>query len=251
MSEVVRSTATQTLVFAANKKFALACKFFEYVFEPILASANSFFYGRNFHKFIANLLYASLIVRDASAEQMVEAFQRFMRTRDPAEIGAMLAFNPTDERDPIANMLTFAEAYHDKIGDESNTLSSSDGVGKWVLDLTSSALFSLLGAWGERMEKLDVYCDKSKPLEADQSLFNAMIGRSERSYMTFGKRSAPITFDLTGPIKFVSSESNAGIQVADIVSGAVAYAMRGATAGDAELLASVGEITTVFPLAPE
>jgi hypothetical protein len=111
-------------------------------------------------------------------------------------------------------------------------------------------LFSLLAAWGERLEKLDVYCDQSKPLEADQSLFDAMIGRTERSYMTFGKRSAPITFDLTGPIKFVSSES-AGIQVADIVSGTVAYATRGATASDAELLASIGEVSTVFPLAPE
>jgi hypothetical protein len=251
MSEVVRSTATQTLVFTADKKFALACKFFEYVFEPVLAKANSFFYERSFHKFIANLLYVSLTVRDASAEQMVEAYQRFMRTRNVAEISAMLAFNPNDERNPIANMLTFAEAYHDKIGDELDTLASSDGVGKWVLDLTSSALFSLLAAWGERLEKLDVYCDRSKPLESDQSLFDTMIGRSERSYMTFGKRSAPLTFDLAGPIKFVSSESHAGIQVADIVSGAVAYAMRGMTTGDAELFAGIGEVSTVFPLGPE
>jgi len=41
----------------SNKNYALAGKFYEYIFEPILQPQNSLFYAVGFHKFIANLLY--------------------------------------------------------------------------------------------------------------------------------------------------------------------------------------------------
>lgn len=47
----------------SDKKFALACKFFEYIFEPCISDINSLFYGIGFHKFIANILYVEFLAR--------------------------------------------------------------------------------------------------------------------------------------------------------------------------------------------
>ena len=41
----------------SNKRYALAGKFFEYIFEPVLAQKNRLFYERDFHKFVAMAVY--------------------------------------------------------------------------------------------------------------------------------------------------------------------------------------------------
>lgn len=66
----------------SEKKFALACKFFEYIFEPCISDINSLFYGIGFHKFIANMLYIEFMARGAGAEQIFEEFENLMRSRD-------------------------------------------------------------------------------------------------------------------------------------------------------------------------
>lgn len=38
-----------------------------------------------------------------------------------------------------------------------------EGAGKWILDITTTCLFSSLGKWGQEIDILDVYCDSSKP----------------------------------------------------------------------------------------
>ena len=249
--EIAARVSSRSLLFMADKKFALACKFFEYVFEPVLAQNNGFFYRRGFHKFIANLLYIHLVVREVTAERMVTAFQKFMRSRNSDEIALLLGVSLNDEEHPLRKMLDFATSYHSQIGDELNTLGGNDAIGKWILDLTTTAVFNLLGAWGERFEQLDVYCDESKPLQSDPDLFNAMIGRTERSYMTFEDRAAPVTFNLAGPIKFVNSKSHTGVQVADLIAGAATFSMRENDADAAHFKEQIGELITVFPLGPQ
>jgi uncharacterized protein DUF3800 len=251
LAEVVRAVGDRSLVFMADKKFALACKFFEYVFEPILSENNAFFYRRGFHKFIANLLYLKLRINDPTAEQMVVAFQRFMRSRDAGEIAAMLGTDMDEDVDPLKQMLDIANAYRDQIGDELNTLGGNDAVGKCVLDLTTSGLFVLLGAWGERFPQLDVFCDRSKPLESYPELFAVTVGRQERSYMTFEDRATPITFNLARPISFVDSRDHAGVRVADLVAGAVTYGAREDDPEAAAFRAAIGDVVSVLPLSPQ
>jgi len=63
------------------------------------------------------------------------------------------------------------------------------GVGKWILDLTKTALFTLLASWGEEHEQLTALCDHADPLKQDQSLFDAMINRKVRVCSdAFGER---------------------------------------------------------------
>lgn len=57
----------RTAVF--EKRFALACKLYEYVFEPVLASHSSIFYALRFHLFIANLMYLHFLMKGRYAER--------------------------------------------------------------------------------------------------------------------------------------------------------------------------------------
>jgi hypothetical protein len=56
VTSVLKACAEDVRLVTHLKKFALACKFFEYIFEPPLAEQNSIFYGCGFHLFIGNLL---------------------------------------------------------------------------------------------------------------------------------------------------------------------------------------------------
>ena len=69
------------------------------------------------------------------------------------------------------------------------------GAGKWILDLTDTALFTQLAEWGQRFHQLDVFCDESKPLDHNKELFTVMINRKEKLYNTLLDKKQPITFN--------------------------------------------------------
>ena len=74
ITSVLKDCAPHARLVSHLKKFALAGKFFEYIFEPALAEQSSIFYGSGFHLFIANLLFALLRTRDVPAETIFQEF---------------------------------------------------------------------------------------------------------------------------------------------------------------------------------
>ena len=62
-----------------HKKYNLACKFFEYIVEPVVQKNNLLFYKLGFHKFISNILYLELRANSKHAEEVFGEFERFMR----------------------------------------------------------------------------------------------------------------------------------------------------------------------------
>ncbi|MGC9518233.1 MAG: hypothetical protein ACP5FP_01055 [Desulfuromonadaceae bacterium] len=80
VDEIVQNFKGRFKVSVSDKKYALAGKFFEYIFEPTIASVNSIFYNINFHRFISNMLHVELSVRGAMAEEIFEDFEKLMRT---------------------------------------------------------------------------------------------------------------------------------------------------------------------------
>jgi len=212
----------------SQKKYALACKFFEYIFEPVLAPRSSTFYAIGFNKFIATLLYVTFQARRDYAEDILIEFEALMKTKDISRLETLLSpvgtgINPAN---PIGMILTFALCHRERITQEIKGLADMGSVGKWVLELTTGALFGLLSYWGEKFEEIDVHCDKSKPLETDLGIFNVMIGRREKIYQRIGTREFPIAFNLSGPIKLVESHTSPGIQIADILASAIAAALK-------------------------
>ena len=90
-----------------------------------------------------------------------------------------------------------------------------------------TALHWLLASWGEEYEVLDVFCDKSKPIQEAQWLFEAFIGREDKAYIQLGNQRSPsIIYNLLRPINLVDSKESHGVQNADILSSSLAYAYK-------------------------
>lgn len=212
----------------SNKKFALACKFHEYIFEPCYSSINSLFYRTGFHRFVANILYMEFVARGAGAEQIFREFEDLMRSKREGELEGIFSSSVHPENSPVLTQIReFAQYRADDIREELVTLSGIS-LGKWILDLTNTALFTLLANWGTEHEQLTAVCDHSDPLKEDQSLFKAMIDRKIQVFSdVFGKRH-PITFNLAGPVQFCDSKVTHGIQIADAVAAAAVHVISGA-----------------------
>ena len=251
IDEVISTFEKRLKVSISDKKFALACKFHEYIFEPCYSDVNSLFYGVGFHKFIANILYVELVARGAGAEELFLEFEELMRTRDEARLDNIFSSSVHPENSPIITQIREFAAH--RAGDIREELDSLDGtgIGKWILDLTNTALFTLLANWGSHFDELTAVCDPSKPLRQDQEIFTSMIGRKDRVYSDAFGESHPITFNLSGPIVFADSKVTHGIQIADAVAAAAIYVFSGEkddyTEKWRETIARIGHYGSVIP----
>ena len=251
IDEVISTFEKRLKVSISDKKFALACKFHEYIFEPCYSDVNSLFYGVGFHKFIANILYVELVARGAGAEELLLEFEELMRTRDEARLDNIFSSSVHPENSPIITQIREFAAH--RAGDIREELDSLDGtgIGKWILDLTNTALFTLLANWGSHFDELTAVCDPSKPLRQDQEIFTSMIGRKDRVYSDAFGESHPITFNLSGPIVFADSKVTHGIQIADAVAAAAIYVFSGEkddyTEKWRETIARIGHYGSVIP----
>ena len=108
------------------------------------------------------------------------------------------------------------------IARETQHLRQTGDAGKWVLDMTASALFSHLMEWGERHPLIEVVCDNSKPLRAAAGLFDAMINRPNRVQLRAFRDRQLRTWNMSRPVDFASSIVHPGVQVADLIAGVTA-----------------------------
>ena len=201
-----------------EKRLSLACKLFEYIYEPVLKRNNALFYRNNTHRFVAMYIYMQML--QTPVQTLVQEFEAFMRSLDPEDAPGLLHYSPGTEPDPlIGQVLRFARGYNIAIARETAHLRDTDDQGKWVLDLSASAVFSHLAERGERHALLEVTCDDSKPLRAISGFMDVMINRPEqRVFEGFGKR-RPLTWNMSGSINFASSDTHNGVQLADLVAG--------------------------------
>jgi len=225
ISEILDFLQGRMKVSVSEKKYALAGKFFEYIFEPVIQKNNALFYHLNFHRFISNLLYVEFVARGAGAEEIFLDFESLMRSGDEQGLASLFSSNTHPNMSPVLGQIRdFAILNKDSIMEELDGY-AGEGAGKWVLDLSNTALFSLLAKWGEAFEQITALCDQSKPLSDDQDLFNVMVNRTDKKSYLFGEEEIPITFNLSGPIQFVDSKTSPGVQLADCVAAAFAYAL--------------------------
>ncbi len=208
-----------------DKRLALCCKVFEYIYEPVLKSNSKLFYDNGLHRFVAMFLYVNLVASSADMGLLAREFEAFMRTLDPASAPTLLgAESDPDPEDPLTMIRRFARGYNFAISQETRTLRETGDTGKWVLDLSLTALFSHLTAWGQRHPLLDVVCDDSKPLRALTGAFDAMINRSDSPTLNILGTEKSLSWNMSGPITFEASDRHAGVQLADLLAGCTAVA---------------------------
>lgn len=227
IDEILREFDGRLLFTVADKKYALACKLFEYIFEPCISDINTLFYGCDFHKFISTILYVEFMARGAGAEQIFEEFQTLMRDPSEDKLTSLFGTSKHPENSPIVTQIReFAQHRATDIGEELDSLSGS-ATGKWVLDLTNSSLHGLLAQWGMKYDAITAICDNSKPLQQSGEFFDAMVGNKKQLFGGFDGAKHPMTFNLTGPIDFRDSKSSHGVQLADALAGAAVHVWSG------------------------
>jgi len=208
------------------KEMALAQKFFEYVFEPVVADFNSFYYNIRFHHFISQTMMLAIRAVDDTGSNMLWEFERLVRKGDVT--GAVTLFGTTDflgPEGPVSQIREFAAIHAKTIRDELIGR-ASDGVTSWTLDLTISALHSLLGEFADKYEPIQPICDESKPLLATAGFFEALIGRTDKRYIEIAGNRTRLVYNLAGPVQFADSARSAGIQLADVIAAATAWALK-------------------------
>ncbi len=212
----------------ANKEYALAGKFFEHIFEPVLSEHSSLFYTIDFHKFIATLLYLYLRAGDSYVSDALQNFSSMMRSMEPGQLEAALSpLGHYDQSDPVGMVYTFSLCHQKRIEKEILSLKEAGSVASWPLELSMTALHWLLASWGEQFEILDVYCDESKPIRDSRDFLDVFIGRKDKAYLWIGDRYTPsFVYNLSGPITLVDSKKSYGVQIADVLSSSLAYALK-------------------------
>jgi hypothetical protein len=225
---ILEKYSSNACIMAFDKRYALAAKFFEYVFEPVIASNNLLFYNVGFHRFISSVLYLHFITGQAHTENILADFQTAMRSKDVAKLESIfnIAGSTPQLSDFLRQILTFAICHKETISDELKSLKENDATGTWILELTLTALFNLLTKWGENIDGLEVFCDDSKPLVSQGDFFDVMINRKDRKSYEIGGKSHPLTFNLARPIQLANSKDQPGIQLADIFASSIAYALK-------------------------
>lgn len=251
IDEILNEFDGRLLFTIAEKKYTLACKLFEYIFEPSISDISTLFYGCDFHKFIATILYVEFMARGAGAEQIFEEFQALMRNLSDGDLTSIFAASLHPENSLIVSQIReFAQHRAADIQDELVSLSGST-TGKWVLDVTCTSLHGLLSHWGMKYNAISAICDNSKPLQQSGDFFAAMVGNEKQLFGGFDGAKHPMTFNLAGPIIFRDSKSSHGIQLADALAGAAIHVWSGNTDGHAKKWRDILAPIANLPILPD
>ena len=215
--------ADQVRIVYHHKKYALACKFFEYIFEPAISSFNMLFYRSNFHRFIANVVFEGLMLNPGSPEKIFREFQLFVKGENFDGIfNALKANRPSDIF--ISQIIEYAILHKEAIVKD---IQSGGGVEPWILDLAQSGLYDLLIQWGQEIGELTVFCDTTHALK--HVVENHLVyepNQEVRRWDPFGDGEIPINFKLSAPIVLTSSKKHAGIQLVDMFASSVYYTLK-------------------------
>lgn len=223
VDEILNHFRGRMRVVVNEKKYALSGKFFEYIFEPVLAAKSSIFYNLKFHLFISNIMYFSLIAKDEYSELLHSRFEDFSR----GKILVNSFIEPvigTKNSEIMMDIHDFAKHNISIIEEEYEGLEGT-GFDKWLLDLTTTSLYNLLCDMSSRFGTLRAICDSSKPLITHQESFNEMIGNDEIVFETYNNKKVPITFKLSEPIILSDSKVTHGIQITDVIAAASIYVL--------------------------
>lgn len=209
-----------------DKLLALCGWFFEYIYEPVFQDDPRLLYEKNLHRFVAMYAWLWMLDSKSDAETAIEQFQKYMRSRDPADAPFLFA-NPRPPlsgkgtEHPFESVLRFAYGYRDIIiADNARLDKELPEGGRWTLDLSTSALWSHLNQWGRRGKLLSVRCDASKPLKATTDAFTGDENDPGIRHARRNGHKGPLGWKLAEPIAFVDSRGHPAIQLADIIAGA-------------------------------
>ncbi|MBO1905296.1 DUF3800 domain-containing protein [Microvirga sp. 3-52] len=239
--QVLDALEGRLLVTVFDKQLALAGKAYEYLIEPVVEDNSALFYRHNLQRLVANAVHRTIVRANDTAETVGAELEKFMRSFDPADAPHLFDAAPDlpTEAAVLRQLLRIARGYRERIADRTGHLREE---GKWVLDLTFTALSSLLqGGFGLRHERVEVLCDESKPLLAMAPFFESWVGRTEKVRLHAGDRIIEVRLNLAQPLTFGRSTDHPTLQIADLAAGIAAAVHR--TPNDPALASVIPRVT--------
>lgn len=221
--ELFENHANNVRVVYYHKKYSLACKYFEYVFEPAINNNSRFFYRMQFHRFIAHLVYVAFDNSNEKAEDLFWTFQELLRGNNNTGLFNFLQTKQIPN-DLVSMIAEFTVIHRQTILDE---ITTNGKVDYWILDLAQTALHDLLRTWSTEIGSLNVMIDESQPLReavANNSLYHE-LNAEIRKWDPFGYGSSAINFSLKEAVKFGKSKSERGLQMADLFASSIYWAL--------------------------
>jgi hypothetical protein len=229
---VFEKLVDRSITVVADKRFALAGKLYEYIFDPVVEGSTAL-YEVGFNKCVANLLYSQFTSRNPAAVELLKGFQNAVRTRDYSGFVEALKQNKEErESSRLAeNIGKFCAEQQNLIAEEF-VPSGNEVVDKWGLELSSTCVTGLLRLWADRGTEIHLVLDESKPLfawsEAIKQHFPVKPGGQEPGrYLEIQGERHRMNFVLAAPIRFVSSKITPGLQLADVMAAFVGNLLTG------------------------
>lgn len=215
-------------IYYADKKYALICRIVDGVIEPFF-----FKNGVDLYKHGQNIIYANLLymiyrsIKDKDLfDDLLESYQLLMRNKKNDHLVKFYQSVNDILKKGKSNKLinhVFTIMANSKITLQS-LVESSD---KYNLDLAMTIFVAQCTVWDdELMEKFNVIHDNSKPMdywsELIMTLSSDKIPRTEVGY-DYRKHKYPL---MINKLDFADSANYKQIQLADIISSAIAYCIK-------------------------
>lgn len=211
---------------AYDKHVVVFMKAYDYLLDPI---DSSYFAGvglhQNLHRRVALELAREAKSGEMLATSLYEAVVAALRHKNFEPLERYCAAPATRRSSIAALMHRIAIKHHALIRREFEAVHQLGAVGAWILDMSLPGVRWNVSYWAKRAENLVVVCDNSKPLY-QQADFLSLALQANGDHP-----------ELTGPdyklgagistLELADSKSTPGLQLADVVAGAVSDSLRG------------------------
>lgn len=202
----------------ADKMYALCGKAFEFLIEPTIKQHNWLAYRSGFHKYVAAELWSAARGGCTRTHAFLLQFSNAVKIPTDSNIDSMLLIDSSEPSIIHAIKLIAKGA----IGDIRDEFGPTGPAARLSIDLTLTCLAQVLAYLGSRHERLEVICDRSKPLAAQKELVQAISQATAAVRAMRGREMVPV---LSGfGFTFVDNGDSlnlAGLQLADLVAGGI------------------------------
>lgn len=204
-----------------HKRYALMCRVIDYVFEPVMRIDGLDLYERGGNIAYANLLWSSIdpFAERELRDELLDAFQDWIRNRTSSSYERF--FKPMFSMEgQLVRLLAPAMAVHHRFGDAF----FEDVPQKRALDVSIAAAIALISLWSpERKGSITVVHDESSNMAKQRDVWDAIVSPNvPATLIGYDSRKTQFPLDVA-TTSFRKSIDFAGLQLADVLAGAVAY----------------------------
>lgn len=231
-SSLVSSTHYKSCIF--HKRFMLLCKFIDDLVENHLNSIGIDLYSGGLNRALSNMLYYSLptLCGEESFDIFLSLYYDMVLSKREEDILAFYDHIQTMRNVCKKQDEDFSSLFNLIIPAQDNVLQILEILERSTFNPAIPAFFNLCVVWGTQYKNFDAICDDSAPVENQKQFFDTISNiNNSTEVLGYGPNQFELPLKLNS-LSFSSSHDSDGIQVADIITGAVSYYINKQLSGD-------------------